>query len=234
MVTSIAISLGTSSRRPILSPTMTVGPCYNARTTDHLNVPALLGDYPPVFANLLVNAQQTYFPRRPEQAGSRQAGVPAPARGTGSRLSYGRRDVRDDAVKVHGFMIASEARDPATLALRITVDYIFSCAIEPPRANHRNGYETSATGRAASTSPSGMIPAVPFSTSFRAAPPPSRVRCAARPMATSTPPDRPRPVQRRLQRLVPRDDQERRGLPASAEHHTDTGTALGHNDELHS
>jgi hypothetical protein len=31
------------------------------------------------------------------------------------------------------FGIASEARDSGTLALRITVDYIFSYAIEPPR-----------------------------------------------------------------------------------------------------
>lgn len=111
-------------------------------------MPTLLGGYPSAFASLLIKQQRTEFLDGLNKRGLDKQGYPLSTRDWLTSFVPGSTTFVTDVVKVHGFMAASEARDSGMLALRITVNYLFTYAIEPPRApadwmraiGHEQGY----------------------------------------------------------------------------------------------
>lgn len=116
----------------------------------NLNWPTLRGGTPTAFADLLATQQRTYFLAGLGKLGVDKQGFPLSTRDWVTSFAPGSTTFVTDTVKVRGSMSASEAKESpsGTTVLRITVNYLFTYAIEPPgkptewmrAVGHEQGY----------------------------------------------------------------------------------------------
>jgi hypothetical protein len=97
-----------------------------------LNKPTLLGGAPTAFADLLTSEQRAQFLGGLNKMGTNQGGYPLSTRRWVMSFAPGSTQLIGSVVKVQGTMSAKSVSDSGTTALAITVNYLFTYAIEPP------------------------------------------------------------------------------------------------------
>ena len=97
-----------------------------------LNKPTLLGGPPTAFADLLASQQRADFLGGLNKKGANQGGYPLSTRRWVVSFAPGSTRLIGSVVKVQGTMSAKSVSDSGTTALAITVNYLFTYAIEPP------------------------------------------------------------------------------------------------------
>jgi hypothetical protein len=99
-----------------------------------LNQPTLLGGAPTAFADLLTSQQRALFLGGLNKKGANKGGYPVSTRMWVMSFAPGSTELIGSVVKVQGTMSAKSVSDSGTTALAITVNYLFTYAIEPPGA----------------------------------------------------------------------------------------------------
>ena len=99
-----------------------------------LNQPTLLGGAPTAFADLLTAQQRAQFLGGLNKKGANQGGYPLSTCRRVMSFAPDSTQLIGSVVKVQGTMSAKSVSDSGTTALAITVNYLFSYAIEPPGA----------------------------------------------------------------------------------------------------
>jgi hypothetical protein len=99
-----------------------------------LNKPTLLGSAPTAFADLLTSEQRAQFLSGLNKKGANKVGDPLSTRMWVMSFAPGSAQLVGSVVKVQGTMSAKSVSESGTTALSITVNYVFTYAIEPPGA----------------------------------------------------------------------------------------------------
>jgi hypothetical protein len=99
-----------------------------------LDKPTLLGGAPTAFADLLTSQQRAQFLGGLNKKGANQGGYPLSTRRWVMSFAPGSTHLIGSVVKVQGTMSAKSVSDSGTTALAVTVNYVFTYAIEPPGA----------------------------------------------------------------------------------------------------
>lgn len=97
----------------------------------NLNWPTLNGGAPTAFAGLLSSQQRAYFIGNLDKTGLRNGSVLS-TRGMVTSFAPGTVSFVTSVVKVYGSMSAGTAVFSGRTTLRVTVDYLFAYAVEPP------------------------------------------------------------------------------------------------------
>jgi hypothetical protein len=98
----------------------------------NLNWPTLRGGPPTAFADLLTAQQRTTFLAGLHTTALAQDGTEQNTRTWVSSFAPGSTQFVTTVIKVHGTMSASATTESGTKVLRITFDYLFVFAVEPP------------------------------------------------------------------------------------------------------
>jgi hypothetical protein len=99
-----------------------------------LNHPTLLGGAPTAFADLLTSQQRALFLAGLNKKGANTGGYPLSTRMWVMSFAPGSSQLVGSVIKVRGTMSAKSVSDSGITALAVTVDYLFTYAIEPPGA----------------------------------------------------------------------------------------------------
>jgi hypothetical protein len=99
-----------------------------------LNEPTLLGGAPTAFADLLTSEQRAQFLGGLNKKGADKSGYSLSTRMWVMSFAPGSAQLVGSVVKVQGTMSAKSVSDSGTTALAVTVNYVFTYAIEPPGA----------------------------------------------------------------------------------------------------
>src|SRR5215471_172058 len=116
----------------------------------NLDWPTLRGGYPAAFAKLLPRQERTQFLGELNKRGISKNGDPLSTRGEVASFAPGTTRFVTTVIKVHGTVSAGETTNAAagTRVLRITFNYLFTYAVEPPGSpvdwmrivDHQAGY----------------------------------------------------------------------------------------------
>jgi hypothetical protein len=98
----------------------------------NLDWPTLRGGYPAAYAKLLPRQERAFFTGNLNKRGTSKDGAVLSTRDWVASFAPGTTRFVTSVVKVEGTMSASEATDSSGRVLRITVDYLFTYAVEPP------------------------------------------------------------------------------------------------------
>jgi hypothetical protein len=97
-----------------------------------LDKQTLLGGAPTAFADLLADADRTWFLDGLNLKGTDKSGTPRSTRSEVVSFAPGSTQLIGSVIKVHGTMYAMATTDDGSPELDIHVDYLFTYAVEPP------------------------------------------------------------------------------------------------------